>query len=309
MFFEGSEKKAEIGIEPTTGSLRALPYSFWKQIVSLAKADILSQISNDQCDAYLLSESSLFVWDHKVVILTCGLSTLIDCVYGLVDAIGVNNIEWLTYQRKNEYVAHLQASTFVEDITSLRQRLSGTACRVGHLDNHHHFIFTSGIANLIDPQDKTCEVLMYHISGVVADYLRTEQQSIAQIYSLLQLDELFAGFTYDAHLFTPLGFSINGIKDDLYYTIHITPQEKSSYVSIETNVDLNNYPVDITAKLLAILQPRSWDIIGFNIQVASPNMPENICLGHCSYPVKQGYNIHFSHHQQCCTEVLTPEFL
>ncbi|MCW3172389.1 S-adenosylmethionine decarboxylase proenzyme [Shewanella subflava] len=309
MFFEGSEKKAEIWIEPTSGSLRALPYSFWKQIVSLAKADILSQMGNDKCDAYLLSESSLFVWDHKIVILTCGLSTLIDCINGFIDAIGVNNIKLLTYQRKNEYVAHLQSSTFIEDIAMLRQRLAGSACRVGHLDHHHHFIFTSGAFNQIAPQDKTCEVLMYHISGIVADYLRTQQQSIAKIYSLLQLDELFAGFTYDAHLFTPLGFSINGIKDNFYYTIHITPQEKSSYVSIETNVDLNHYPIDIAAKLLAILQPRSWDFIGFNIQISSPNTPENICLGHCSYPVKQGYNIHFSHYQQLCPEVLIPEYL
>ncbi|GAA0781891.1 MULTISPECIES: adenosylmethionine decarboxylase [Pseudomonadati] len=309
MFFEGSEKKAEIWIEPSMASLRALPQSFWIKMVSLAKADILSQISNDQCDAYLLSESSLFVWDHKVVILTCGLSTLIDSVNDFINSLGTDNILFLTYQRKNEYVAHLQSSTFIDDITTLKQIVSGTACRVGHLDNHHHYIFTSGDVSLISAQDNTCEVLMYHISGVVADYLRTEQQSISKIYALLQLDELFAGFTYDAHLFTPLGFSINGIKDDLYYTIHITPQEKSSYVSFETNVDLNHSPSNIAAKLLAILQPRSWDIIGFNSVVAGPNMPENICLGHCSYPVKQGYNIHFSHYQQLCPEVLSPEFL
>ena len=90
MFFEGSEKKAEIWIEPSMASLRALPQSFWIKMVRLAKADILSQISNDQCDAYLLSESSLFVWDHKVVILTCGLSTLIDSVNDFINSLGVD---------------------------------------------------------------------------------------------------------------------------------------------------------------------------------------------------------------------------
>ncbi|WP_336246503.1 adenosylmethionine decarboxylase [Shewanella sp. OMA3-2] len=278
-------------------------------MVSLAKADILSHIENDQCDAYILSESSLFVWDHSVVILTCGLSTLIDSVSALIDKVTVDKLTYIRYQRKNEYLAYLQASTFIDDISTLRQRVPGTACRVGHLDNHHHFLFTSDKSCQIVPQDKTCELLMYHISGSVADYLCTEQQTVADIYQLLLLDKLFAGFEYDAHVFTPLGFSINGIKDNFYYTIHITPQEQSSYVSLETNVNLEQHQFDIAATLLAILKPRSWDIIGFDTEMAAPTVPKNICVGHCSYPIQQGYNVHFSHYQQTCPEVLSPEFL
>lgn len=309
MFFEGSEKKAVLCVDPSFGSLRALPLSFWEHIVRLAKADILSYISNDQCDAYLLSESSLFVWDHRVVMLTCGLSTLIDSVNALIDEVTKDRLTFISYQRKNEYLAHLQASTFKDDISTLRQRVPGTACRVGHLDNHHHFLFTSDKRCPVILPSKTFELLMYHISGAVADYLCTEQQTIADIYQLLLLDELFVGFKYDAHVFTPLGFSINGIKDNFYYTIHITPQEQSSYVSLETNVDLEQHQFDIAAALLAILKPRSWDIIGFNSEMAAPMTPENICVGYCSYPIKQDYNVHFGHYQQICPEALCPEFL
>lgn len=309
MFFEGSEKKVELCVDPSFGSLRALPLSFWEHIVSLAKADILSHINNDQCDAYLLSESSLFVWDHRVVMLTCGLSTLIDSVSALIDKVTEDKLTFMSYQRKNEYLAHLQASTFIDDINTLRLRVPGTAFRVGHLDNHHHFLFSSDKSCQIMSQDKTCELLMYHISGPVADYLCTEQQTVAQIYKLLMLDELFADFEYDAHVFSPLGFSINGIKDNFYYTVHITPQEQSSYVSLETNVDLEQHQFDVASTLLAILKPRSWDIIGFNTEIAAAIEPKNICVGHCSYPIKQGYNVIFNHYQQTCVELLNPEFL
>ncbi|MCL1143038.1 S-adenosylmethionine decarboxylase proenzyme [Shewanella gaetbuli] len=309
MFFEGSEKKAEIIIDPSFGSLLELPVSFWENIVGLAKADILSSIDNEHCTAYLLSESSLFVWQHKVVILTCGLSTLIDSICALIDTVGSPNILGVTYQRKNEYLAHLQNSTFEQDIQVLRQKVPGSACRIGHLDTHHHYIFTSHSSVALPYQDNRYELLMYHISGPIAQYLTTADQSIEKIAQLLQLDKLFNGFQLDAHLFNPCGYSVNGIKGDEYFTIHITPQEKSSYVSIETNVDLHLQPINITAKLLALLQPQSWDIKAFNSDIQTGEIPENICLGHCFYSLKQGYNIQFSHYQQICSEVLTPEFM
>ena len=61
MFFEGSEKKLEVVVKPEAGSLRQKDESFWKQLVQASRAQILSKISSESCDAYLLSESSLFV--------------------------------------------------------------------------------------------------------------------------------------------------------------------------------------------------------------------------------------------------------
>ncbi|WP_282110287.1 adenosylmethionine decarboxylase [Shewanella algicola] len=309
MFFEGSEKKIELITASTHGSLRALDSDFWTQIVSLAKADIISVIHNQHCDAYLLSESSLFVWDNRIVMLTCGLSTLIDSLLAMLEHIGVDHVAFVSYQRKNEYLAHLQVSTFADDIARLRQYIPGTACRIGHLDSHHHFIFTSDTPCLLTVQDNTSELLMYHISGPVAEYLTSTEQTVEQICALLGLSKLFEGFDYDAHLFTPLGFSVNGIKDEHYFTIHITPQEQSSYVSVETNVDVNSPDNPIASQLLALLQPISWDTIGFNTPVIASAKPKNICLAHCSYPIEPDYHVHFGHFQQLDSEVLSPEFM
>lgn len=308
MFFEGSEKKVEIITASTHGSLRLLGSDFWTQIVSLAKADIISVIDNQHCDAYLLSESSLFVWDNRIVMLTCGLSTLIDSLLALLEHIGVKNVAFVSYQRKNEYLAHLQASTFADDIARLRQYIPGKACRIGHLDSHHHFIFTSD-TSLIAAQDKTSELLMYHISGPIAQYLTSTEQSVEQVCERLGLSTLFAGFNLDAHLFSPLGFSVNGIKDEQYFTIHITPQEQSSYVSVETNFDMADPDNPVAAQLLALLQPISWDSIGFNVPVIAANQPKNICLAHCTYPIEQNYQVYFGHFQQLGTEILNPELM
>lgn len=309
MFFEGSEKKVELITEPTLCSLRSLGRPFWTDIVALAKAEIISVISNEQCDAYLLSESSLFVWDKRLVIITCGLSTLVDSLIAVMDHICIVNVAFVSYQRKNEYLAHLQASTFTDDISLLRQKIPGNACRIGHLDSHHHFIFTSAKVAQLAATDTTSELLMYHISGQLAQYLISDNQSEEKICQLLQLDTLFVGFDYDCHLFSPLGFSVNGIKGDRYFTIHITPQEQSSYVSVETNVDVNSAVNPIAAQLLALLKPISWDAIGFNTPIIASAKPKNICLAHCAYPIEQDYQVHFGHFQQLGSEVLSPEFM
>ena len=49
--------------DPAGPSLRELGRPFWDEVVRRSRAQVLSVISNDACDAYLLSESSLFVLD------------------------------------------------------------------------------------------------------------------------------------------------------------------------------------------------------------------------------------------------------
>ena len=309
MFFEGSEKRVEVLVSPATRSLRLLDEQFWSDVVACADAEILSKMGNECCDAYLLSESCLFVWDDKLLMLTCGTTTLVDAVIFFVDKLGESAIASVSYQRKSEYLSHLQTSSFEEDLSRLRTKLSGSAYRVGHLDTHHHYIFTS------DPQTQplkaksNSELLMYHIKGEVADYLRSDTQSCEGIRELLALEHLFPDFRFDDHLFTPFGYSINGLWEDKYMTIHITPQEQSSYVSIETNLHFELYPFNIFSALLNKLNPQSWDVIGFNRQVITDGFPPFVSVASCALPINNNETVQFNQYQQLNSELLQPELL
>jgi S-adenosylmethionine decarboxylase len=237
----------------------------------------------------------------------------VDAACYFIDALGVSAMALVSYQRKNEYQAHLQASSFADDVGKLRQRIAGKAMRVGHLDSHHHYLFCSDSDYRAPKDDQTSELLMYHIRGKLADYLNGGSQSKDEICAALELNDLLPEFEIDAHLFDPSGFSMNGLWGKYYVTLHITPQSEnacaSSYVSFETNLDLAQYPQDLLGRLLALFSPVSWDTIRFNTDDLTQGFPAHLCLGRGSLTTEQGYDISFSHYQQLDAEVLIPEFM
>ncbi|KPM03074.1 S-adenosylmethionine decarboxylase proenzyme-like protein [Sarcoptes scabiei] len=55
------------------------------------------------------------------------------------------------------------------------------------------------------------------------------------------IDTIIPGMMIDDHLFTPCGYSMNGLLEKYYMTIHVTPEQNFSFVSIETNVPQKCY--------------------------------------------------------------------
>jgi len=306
MFFEGSEKRVEVFVSSSTDPLRLLGEKFWAKIVASANAKIVSKMSNDFCDAYLLSESCLFVWDDRFLMLTCGTTTLVDAAILFTEKLGRAAIVSASYQRKSEYFSHLQTSCFNDDVLRLRRYLAGAAYRIGHLDTHHHYIFTSDSIHPAGVIKSNSELLMYHIKGAAADYLRCDKQSSQGIRDMLELERVFVNFTFDDYLFDPCGYSINGLCGDKYMTIHITPQEESSYVSIETNSDFEFCPF---SALLSKLQPQSWDVIGFNSTIITDDFPPYLLVASCILPLNDNDTVQFNQYQQLTSEVLLPERL
>lgn len=79
-YFEGPEKTLEVVFRSDKGvseGLRALSRQKIDHLCTKAKCTILSQISNSHMDAFVLSESSLFVYRHRLVMKTCGTTTLL----------------------------------------------------------------------------------------------------------------------------------------------------------------------------------------------------------------------------------------
>ncbi|KAI1438857.1 S-adenosylmethionine decarboxylase [Xylaria sp. CBS 124048] len=84
--FEGPEKLLEVWFAPTPdclppgaqpNGLKAVPGDAWVAMLDLVNCKILSVLESEDVDAYLLSESSMFVFPHKLILKTCGTTTLL----------------------------------------------------------------------------------------------------------------------------------------------------------------------------------------------------------------------------------------
>ncbi len=261
MYYEGSEKKIEL--ISTGAAFRRRPLSFFNHLVELAGAKILSKVSSELCDAYLLSESSLFVWDDRITMLTCGRTTLVRAALFLVDELSPDKVDFLTYERKNEFFPHQQETDFYKDVQLLQARIPGKAFRFGYPDEHHLLIFHIDKPYRPPGADSTLEILMYNLKGAAREIFDSGQ-TIERIRSLSQLDEILPGFRIDDHLFSPCGYSLNAVRGAEYYTLHVTPEDTGSYVSFETNIRLGDRIASTMRSVIDVFQPRSFDVIYFH---------------------------------------------
>lgn len=57
--------------------LKRVSNETWTEMLDLVNCKVLSVVDSEEVDAYLLSESSMFVFAHKVILKTCGTTTLL----------------------------------------------------------------------------------------------------------------------------------------------------------------------------------------------------------------------------------------
>ncbi len=263
-FFEGPEKKVELVVAPGHPSLRGWGHEAWARVVSAAGARILSVLRSTECDAYLLSESSLFVYDRHLTMITCGRTTLVDATEHLLERIGPEAVALLIYERKNEHFPELQPTRFFEDARRLNARIPGTALRFGDEHDHHVQLFCSRRPFEPDDVDTTLEVLMHGLPEDAASrFIGCERPATGTLAEARGIAGILPGFAIDEHPFTPAGYSMNGLRGADYYTIHVTPEALGSYVSFETNVDFRGRLDALVAQVVAVFRPRSFDVVAF----------------------------------------------
>ncbi len=263
-FFEGPEKKLELVVTPDSASLRSLGEDVWREVVRAAQAEILSVIRNDHCDAYLLSESSLFVFDDYCVMITCGLTTLVDSVERLLESISADSVGFLVYERKNEHFPERQPTTFLEDARRLNAMLPGRALRFGDEHGHYVQVFHTTRAFVPETNDPTLEILMHGIDEHVAEQFTTAKVSEDRSLAVgLGIDSVLPGFDTSEHVFNPAGYSLNALRGEEYYTLHVTPEKMGSYASFETNHDFGMDLTGFVGVIVELFRPRAFDVVTF----------------------------------------------
>lgn len=290
--FEGPEKKFELVVAPGT-RLRALPEGTWPKIVQAAGACVLSTRYTAELDAYLLSESSLFVWDDRVAMLTCGRTHLVDAALALLELVPREAVAFLAYERKNEHFPERQPSTFVEDARRLAARLPGRAYRFGAEHEHRIMLFWTDAPYTPRADDVTLEVLMH---GIDPRWLEAGLGSAGGDLRC-RAATLLPGYEIDEHLFEPAGYSLNAVNGDRYYTIHVTPQREGSYASFETNHDYRGDLSTLVEAVSDLFTPEAFDVVSF---VPAPSEPPALRLGsgvlrnHVTQELG-GYRVSFRH--------------
>lgn len=231
MFYEGSEKRLEI-----TSTLDLLQFEdlFWQEMVAEAGAHIISVIENNELKAFLLSESSLFVWQHRILLITCGETHLLQAALYFQNKVNRDALTSLLFQRHQPLQPERQKSNFQQDSLLLQQHLQG--------DSLHWRSDYCGDAFLFGNNQQpfaTKNILMQHtLSGKLFDMLHQGHVSCEKVASALNLEDYFSHFRIDQHSFDPLGYSLNAINGSEYFTLHITPEKHCSYLSFESNLPL-----------------------------------------------------------------------
>lgn len=194
--FEGPEKLLEIWFTPAADmlpktasprGLRAVPVETWKHMLTYANCMVLSIISSGNVDAYLLSESSMFIFPHKLVLKTCGTTTILLALQHMLE-IAATQAGFVTasgsaamphrifYSRKNYLYPDQQKGphrSWRDEIQYLDKIFSrGSAYLIGKMNGEHWHLYVnapseqSRLEQLVcaerTPQsnDQTLEILM-----------------------------------------------------------------------------------------------------------------------------------------------------
>lgn len=284
--FEGPEKTLEIDWVPGVGKsargLRNIQLETLHALLRLARCQILSHESNDFFDSYVLSESSLFIYPYKLLIKTCGTTTLLRILPELLRvtaSLGMQ-LEWLGYMRKNFSFPGLQVfphGHFGQEVHYLQNdcELRGEGHVLGPVTSDHWcaYVFDECERPMSESTDRTLNIMMYGLHADVAKkYWKSllvgqadrdgegegeavdEAAMASKMTEATGIRELLPGVKIQAHVFEPCGYSMNGLASEAYYTIHVTPELECSYASFETNLRTSSYE-SLVHNVLAVFKP------------------------------------------------------
>ncbi|KAI6860849.1 S-adenosylmethionine decarboxylase proenzyme [Hortaea werneckii] len=180
--FEGPEKLLEVwfcaseqALPPTASplGLKVVSQDAWKKMLDLVNCKVLSVVESRNVDAYLLSESSMFVFPHKLVLKTCGTTTLL-C--GLPRMLEIAALEAgfphvkadlpqdvpaaatphrVFYSRKNYLYPDQQRGphrSWRDEVMYLdKMFMGGSAYMIGKMNGEHWYLYITGPGTQLTP--------------------------------------------------------------------------------------------------------------------------------------------------------------
>lgn len=286
--FEGYEKRLEISFstpglfaDPKGLGLRSLTKTQLDSILSPAQCTIVSSLSNDSLDSYVLSESSLFIYPYKIIIKTCGTTKLLLSIPQilLLSSHLALTVKSVRYTRGTFIFPNSQPfphRSFNEEVLTLdgyfrNLGLDSKAYVMGDVHNSQntkkwHVYSASTPSQPVDQKVYTLEMCMTDLSKKSSSVFfknQTISSSSSSMTEVSGIKKILPGSKICDFEFDPCGYSMNGIEEDAISTIHVTPEDGFSYASFEAvGYDFKS-SIDLTLlveRVLGCFKPNEFSI-------------------------------------------------
>ncbi|KAJ3564327.1 hypothetical protein NP233_g8364 [Leucocoprinus birnbaumii] len=258
--FEGPEKLLELWFAPSVAAvpgspdengktgLRKVDRKVWEDMLDIVKCKVLSAMEGSEIDAYLLSESSLFVSPHKLILKTCGTTLNLLGVPRILEIAAqfadMPIVYRCFYSRKSfmfperQKGPHRDWKQEVEFLDNIFK--DGAAYTIGRVNGDHWLLYMASQVDAFassptsspilghrptpEPQrvpDYTIEILMSDLGKASREPFFFSEELASKSPSTLALDvshklginDIFPAHltSLDAYAFTPCGYSSNAL--------------------------------------------------------------------------------------------------
>lgn len=282
--FEGSEKRLEVAfrkigdgpwssmhVNGGSAGLRELKRNQLDILLDDAACKIISGKSTDYFDAYVLSESSLFVYAYRFVLKTCGTTKLLDAVPRLLTLAHELGLEPVTvrFSRASFLFPEDQPAPhkdFQQEIEALKLHC-GTLAKESsayvlgdQCAGLQWHIFEAG--NLKQTRtDISLEICMTGLAVASAKKFVKDASFVSASVTTKTtgIADLLPGADIDDVVFSPCGYSMNGLLNEGFLTIHVTPEDTCSYASVEfSGFEAGSLVVDkLVSQVVGIFRPEN----------------------------------------------------
>jgi len=314
-FFEGTEKRLELvfsqNLDEPQG-FRKISTEEWNQVLHVADCLVLSDSTQSSAiNSYILSQSSLFVTPFRVVLKTCGTSSLLHVIPLLMEHAKKLNtkIETVFFSHQNYVYPDRQPAPHHDIVTEaeyLQQYFPGQLKTLGSMEDGCHWSFFTnnrvGTQYPVNHSLHSLEIMMSELDkDVMKQFHYFDGDTTPKLLARTGISNILLGCDQvDGYIFQPWGFSMNALKDDIFVTIHVTPEDHGSYVSYETNLSFHSLD-ELRAtirKVLEVFKPGKFCIVTAHEDMDLRNEEDYLQIPHftrkqCEFLLVDRRDFHF----------------
>ncbi|KAI4375251.1 hypothetical protein MLD38_013143 [Melastoma candidum] len=271
--FEGFEKRLELmfyepGIfaDPEGMGLRALSKSQLDEILDPAQCTIVSSLSNEDVDSYVLSESSLFVFPYKIIIKTCGTTKLLLSIPAILKLAGslslvVKSVRFTRGSFLDPGAQLFPHRSFCEEVAVLDTYFGklGSGSKAFLMggssgESQQWHVYSASAEKTLDTGlVYTLEMCMTGLDSKRASiFFKENSPSAAVMTDTSGIRKILPESEICDFDFETCGYSMNALEGPMVSTIHITPEDGFSYASFES-VGYDPKVVDYSQMLKRVL--------------------------------------------------------